>query len=70
MQTSLKVAELTVGELELLIRQIVDDALAERLGDDDWPLAPEFVERILESISNNERLIPASEVAARLGIEL
>jgi hypothetical protein len=70
MAGAMKVADLTVQQLELLVRQIVDDRIAERLGDDDWPMDPDFVERIVRSIESDEARIPASEVAARLGIEI
>jgi hypothetical protein len=70
MQATTKVADLTVSELEVLIRRVVDEAIVDRLGDDDWPLAPELAERVAESIRSGEQGVPVNEVAARLGLDI
>lgn len=67
-----KVADLTVDQLKTLIRETVAETLAEMLRDPDEGLAlrQDFVVQLQESLSEREDdLVPAQEVAERLGLE-
>jgi hypothetical protein len=71
---STRVAELTVDQLKWLIETTVEEKLLEMFGDPDegLELREEIKARLrrsLEAEQEGTRGIPASEVAAQLGLE-
>ena len=69
-----RVAELTVNELEQSIQEAVEQKLSEMLGDPDegLELREEIRDRLRRSLDAERRGakgIPAQEVAAQLGLE-
>jgi len=65
----MKVADLTVDELQALIRQTVEDVLAEWLDESELPVRDELAERIRTSIASGDRGAPIEEAARRLGLD-
>ena len=65
----MKVANMTVEELRILIKQAVQEELKEIFGDPDTGhmLRPEIEERIRASLASTER-IPFDEVKKRLSL--
>ena len=65
----MKVANMTVEELRILIKQAVQEELKEIFGDPDrgHMLRPEIEERIRASLASTER-IPFDEVKKRLSL--
>ncbi|MBL7062738.1 MAG: hypothetical protein ISS49_00835 [Anaerolineae bacterium] len=71
---NVRVAELTVNELERIIQEAVEQKLSEMLGDPDegLELREEIRDRLRRSLDAERRGakgIPAQEVAAQLGLE-
>ena len=71
---NVRVAELTVNELERVIQEAVEQKLSEMLGDPDegLELREEIRDRLRRSLDAERRGakgIPAQEVAAQLGLE-
>lgn len=69
----MKVKDLSSEELKALIREAVEEALFELLGDPDQGLelreeVKERLKRSLERIQQGGRGIPAEEVAKRAGL--
>ncbi|MBC7221586.1 hypothetical protein H5T56_01150 [Candidatus Bipolaricaulota bacterium] len=69
----MRVKDLSKEELKILIREAVEEALFELLGDPDQglKLRPEIEERLrrsLEHLERGEQGIPAEEAAKRLGL--
>ena len=69
----MKLGSLSREELKALIKEAVEEALAELLGDPDegLELRPEVRERLqrsLERVRQGESGIPAEEVAKRAGL--
>lgn len=66
------VAEMTVGELRDLIRNVVEETLGEAFDPDEGlRLRPEFVARVRErmaAIDHGERGVAAEDVFRRLGL--
>lgn len=68
------VADLTVDELKNLIREVVTQTIVEIFGDPDegLELQEEIKERLHRSLAATQtsaKLIPAQDVAAKLGLE-
>jgi hypothetical protein len=68
------VADLTVDELKSLIREVVTQTILEIFGDPDegLELREEIKDRLRHSLAATQtgtKLIPAREVAAKLGLE-
>jgi len=71
---SVRVAELTVDELKQIVREAVEQQMAEMLSDPDegLELREEIEARLRRSLAaerSGARGIPAQEVAAQLGLE-
>ncbi len=67
--TPMKVADLTVDGLQALIRQTVEDVLAEWLDESELPVRDELAERIRASIASGDRGTPIEETARRLVLD-
>ncbi len=65
----MKVADLTVDELQALIRQTVEDVLAEWLDESQLLVRDELAQRIRASIASGDRGTPIEEAARRLGLD-
>lgn len=70
MREKMRVKDLSKEELKILIREAVEEALFELLGDPDQglELRPEIEERLRRSLEHLEQGIPAEEAAKRLGL--
>ena len=71
--TNMTVADLTVDQFKNLIREVVIQTLIEVLGDpdEDMELRDEIkvkIQRSLAAVKAGEKIIPADEVAAKLGL--
>ena len=66
---AMKLAELTLEELQTIIRRTVEDVLAEWLDEADLPLREDLVERVRASIASGDRGVPIEEAARRLGLD-
>jgi hypothetical protein len=64
----MKVADLTVEELEAINRRTVDEALAQR-EEDHLPLREEFANELEARLAADEPGIPGEELAKRLGLD-
>lgn len=66
----MKVANFTAEELKAVIRESVEEVLAEYLTDPDegLTLRSELRERLLAAEASDETDLPAEEVAAELGL--
>lgn len=67
------IADLTVDQFKNLIREVVIQTLTEVLGDpdEDMELRDEIkikIQQSLEAVKAGEKVIPAEEVAAKLGL--
>ena len=66
---SMKVSDLTVQQLQELIRDSVEDALGDLLDPDrGLELTDEWRERLQRAAERNDRGIPIEEAAKRLGL--
>lgn len=64
----MKVAELTVEELQSLIRETVEEVLAERFDESSPPVQADLVDR-LSAPADAGADRPAAEVARHLGLQ-
>ncbi len=64
----MKVAELTVEELQTLIRETVEAVLAEHFDESALPLRTDVAER-LRAVPDSAQDTPVAEVARRLGLD-
>ena len=66
----MKVADFTAEELKAVIRESVEEVLAEYLADPDegLPLKPELRERLMAMEKSDEPDLPVEDVAAELGL--
>ena len=68
--TSMKVSDLTVQQLQELIRDSVEDALSDVLDPDHGlELTDELRERLQRAAARSDRGMPIEEAAKRLGLE-
>lgn len=70
---STKIADLTVDEFRVLVREIVEHTLSEMLGDPDEgaELREDFAEELqaaLVAVEGSSKTVPARKVAERLGL--
>jgi hypothetical protein len=65
--TDKKVADLTVAELTRLIREVVEDALAEFADEDDLEYRPEFVTEIELRLADRGDRASLEDVRRELG---
>lgn len=73
MEEEMKVKDLSKEELKMLIREAVEEALFELLGDPDrglelHPEVEECLRKSLERLERGEKGIPAEEAARRIGL--
>lgn len=63
------VGELSIEEFKAIIREVVDEALADYADPDfGFQLRPEFIERMKESMASEGPWIPLEEVERMLGL--
>ncbi len=65
----MRVADLTVEELENLIRATVEAVLDEYVVEDDGAMKPAFIERLRASLASGDRGVPLEEAARSLGLD-
>lgn len=69
MKPGMKVADLTLDELEQVIKRIISDTLAELADETDLEFRDDFVAEINERVANPVPLVSAEEARRILGID-